>query len=446
MSLPKIFRTIRMVNYLKKIVTCLLIWAIVLSTYSFSSAGETEELGELELFGQGAVLVDYDSLEILYEKNPHKKLFPASTTKIMTGILAIENGNLEDLVTIDQEIVDRADGSHIALEPGEELTLAQLLDALLIESANDAAIAIAKHISGDVDSFVKLMNEKAHSLGAINTTFKNPDGLPDEEHLTTAYDLAIIGKYAMDNETFKNIAKNHTGTIPITNKKSEARHLNSSNRMLYSDQKILVDGESVSIKYEGVNGVKAGYTNAAQYCLVTSLERDGQRFIVVSLKADRNSIYSDTHKLLNYGLNNFKRSQVSFAGKFIDNFQIENGVTSMVPGITKSASFAMIKPDDISKIEEKVVLKEGLKAPLPRDEVIGHVEYRLDGKVLAKSDLVAAMDIYAVRKASLFSKILSRWYLILLAILFILRCIVLHNRKKRIRRRRIKSLSRNQIY
>ncbi len=419
---------------MKKIIFSLFIVTIFLSTYSFSFAED------LELFGEGAVLIDYDSLDILYGKDPHKQFFPASTTKIMTGILAIENGNLDDVITIQQEVVDLTNGSHIALEPGEKLTLTQLLDALLIESANDSAIAIAKYVSGNVDSFVKLMNEKALSLGAVNTHFNNPSGLPDEEHLTTAYDLAIIAKYAMDNEIFRDIVKNHRATIPVTNKKTEERYLNSSNRMLYSNEKLLINGEYVPTRYEGVNGVKSGYTNAAQYCLVTSFENDQQKLIAVSLKADRNNIYADTHKLLNYGLENFKKIRIGFSGKFVDNFDIKDGVMPLIPGIIKSDSFYTLNIDDKDKIKENIVLKEDLRAPIARDEVIGRVEYLLDGKTLAESDIISAMDIMAVKQPSVLSKILSKWYWFLIIGVITFRSFVLYNKKKRRKKRRIQTL------
>ncbi len=166
------------------------------------------------------------------------KLHPASTTKIMTGILAIELANMDDMVTIDDEVVYLTDGSHIALEPGgEQMKFEHLLNALLIESANDTALAIAKHISGSIDEFAKLMNDKAKELGALNTNFVNPNGLTDENHLTTAYDLSLMAKYAMENPTFRQIVCNYTYQIPETNKKTEVRYLKSANKLLYSSQR-----------------------------------------------------------------------------------------------------------------------------------------------------------------------------------------------------------------
>lgn len=420
-------------DYLKKLLTSfVLIIIIIFSTYSFSFGDD------LNLQAESAVLIDYDTLEILYEKHPNQKLYPASTTKIMTGILAIENGNLDDLITIDQEVVDLTDGSHIALEPGEILTLEQLLDALLIESANDAAVALAKYVSGSVEDFAKLMNEKAISLGAMNTNFVNPNGLPDEKHVTTAYDLALIAKYAMENPTFSNIVKNYTATIPPTNKKNQERYLKSGNKLLYSSNKILLNDEKIPTKYEGVNGVKSGYTVVSDHCLVTSLDKDGHRFIAVVLKANSQNIHSDTHKLLNYGLENFEKIKVCFANQFIDNFNVENGVLPFVSGITKSDEYYIINYKDKDNIKEIFSFDEVLEAPIKEGQPIGSVKYLLHGKVIAETDIVATMSIEQVPVTSLWSRIIKKWYIVIFIVLILSRIIAIsiNNRKRKLRRKR----------
>lgn len=402
---------------------------VILSTYSPSYADD------LNLSGESAILIDVDTLEILYSKNPHQKLYPASTTKIMTGILAIELGNMDDIVTVDQEVVDLTDGSHIALEPGEELSLEHLINALLIESANDAALAIAKHISGSIDEFVKLMNEKAKAIGALNTNFVNPNGLPHEEHLSTAYDLALMAKYAMENETFREIVKNYTYTIPITNKKSQERNLWSANRLLYSTERINVNGTQTTIKYEGVNGVKTGYTIAAGQCLVTSYEKDGHKLIAVVLKSSGKNIYSDIHKLLNYGTNNFEKVKIGYGNKFIDNFPVENGVIPFVAGITKSDTYYIAEKSKVDLIEEKIT-KNTLEAPISKGQVIGKVEYYLDGRKISETDIISTMDIDLIPVPTLLDKIKSKWYLIVFLLLFLIRLWNLNRRRKRYRRRR----------
>lgn len=423
-----------MVRILKKLVI-LLALIIILCTYSPIYADE------LNLTGEAAILIDVDTMEILYSKNPHQKLYPASTTKIMTGILAIELGNMSDIVTVDQEIVNLTDGSHIALEVGEQLTLEQLIYALLVESANDAALAIAKHISGSIDKFVKLMNEKAKELGALNTNFVNPNGLPDEQHVTTAYDLALMAKYAMENEIFRNIVKNYTYTIPQTNKKSQERVLWSNNRLLYSSEKINVDGVQTTIKYDGVNGVKSGYTIAAGQCLVTSYEKDGHRLIAVVLKSSGKNIYSDTHKLLNYGINNFEKVKIGYANKFIDNFHVENGVIPYVAGVTKSNVYYIVEKGKADLIEEKIITDNTLQAPISKGDVIGKVEYYLEGKKISETDIISTMDIELIPTPTLTDKIKSKWYLFVFALLFLIRVWNLsRKRRKRKYRRRSTTL------
>ena len=401
---------------------------------STSSSSYAEDLS---IFGESAILMDFETSQVLYEKDIHSKFYPASTTKIMTGILAIELGNLKDIVTIDQEVVDLTDGSHIALEPGEELSLEQLLNALLIQSANDSALAIAKHISGDLDSFNQLMNDKAKELGALNTNFVNPNGLHDDLHVTTAYDLALIARYAMENETFRSIVENHTSVIPITNKKTEPRYLSSGNKLLYSNQKINVDGQNVPIKYNGSNGVKTGYTSVSQSCLVASVERDGHKFISVVLKSNGANIFSDTHKLFNYGFENFDNVQIGFSNKFIDNFKINNGLMPFVSGVTLNDSFFIVSKNERDSVEEKIIPIDGIEAPIAKDQILGKLQYLLNGELIGETDVVSTMDVDLLPKVTILDKLLSKWYVFAFALLIIIR-IYSFNRKRKLRRRRYK--------
>lgn len=420
-------------NKLKKILI-LLIFVFLFNTYSFSYAED------LILSGEGAILIDVDTSEVLYGKNANSKFFPASTTKIMTAILAIELGNLKDIVTIDQEIVNLTDGSHIALEPGEQLTLEQLLHALLIQSANDSALAIAKHTSGSLDKFIQLMNDKAKELGAINTNFVNPNGLHDDLHVTSPYDLALIAKYAMENETFRSIVIKQNYIIPATNKKTEPRYLNTTNRILYSNEKINLDGDLVPVKYNGVNGVKTGYTKIAHNCLVTSLEKDGHKFISVILKSNGKDVYSDTHKLLNYGLKNFDKVNIGFANRFVNNFKVNNGLMPFVSGITKTDSYFVMNKADKGIIEEKLVFEEFLEAPISKGQIIGKVQYFLKDRMIAETNIVSTMDVEIDPMNSLHMKLLSKWY-VFVFLLFIIFRIIIANRKKKLRK-----LRRSRLY
>jgi D-alanyl-D-alanine carboxypeptidase (penicillin-binding protein 5/6) len=413
---------------LKKII--LIILLLFFTTYSISFADS------LNLSGEGAILIDSDTGQVLYEKNPHMKLHPASTTKIMTGILALELGNMDDIVTVDEEVVRLTDGSHIALEPGEQLKFEDLLNALLIESANDSALAIAKHISGSIDEFVKLMNDKAKELGALNTNFVNPNGLSDDSHLTTAYDLSLMAQYAMKNNSFREIVSNYTYTIPKTNKKEEERYLKSANRLLYSTQKINVDGNSVPIKYEGINGVKTGYTSVAQNCLVASAQRGNQNLIAVVLKSNGKEVFSDIHKLLNYGFNNFEKVNVTTKNYFVDNIEIKDAINPIVAGIIKEDLPVSIPKGSIDKIDKKVYIDKEIEAPIEKGQVLGKVEYYLQGQLLGQAEIISTLDIEKIPPVTIVQWLLSKWYLLLVGLFVLYRVVVIVKRKKNRRRRR----------
>lgn len=414
--------------YLKK-VSFLLIIAILLCTYGVSY-GEN-----LDLSGEAAILIDYDTKAILYEKNINQQLYPASTTKMITAILAIERGNLDDIITVDQEVVDLTKGSHIALEPGEELTLKELLYALLIPSANDAALAIGKYISGSVDGFVQLMNEKAKEIGATNTNFSNPNGLHVDTHVSTAHDLAMIAQYAMHNETFRHYVNTVTYTIEPTNKKTEPRYLKNTNKLLFSNEKIDLDGKAIPAKYEYASGVKTGYTSQAQNCLVSFAEKDGQRLIAVVMKSNGNYVYSDSHKLLNFGFENYRNSTIGYANEFIDNVKVSKGLQPMVAGILDKTLVYPILNGDTSKIERKISLDESLEAPIKKGDVLGKVEYLIEGESIGQSNIISTMDVELDPMTKTYNKILSKWYLLVFALIVILRIMVLRNRNRKRKRR-----------
>ena len=412
---------------MKKTISIVLL--LLLTTYNISFADN------LILSGEGAILIDRDTGQILYEKNPHLKLQPASTTKIMTGILAIEKGNMDDMATVDEEIVSLTDGSHIALEPGEQLKFEDLLNALLIESANDAALAIAKHISGSIDDFVKLMNDKAKEVGALNTNFVNPNGLTADNHVTTAYDLSMMARYAMENDTFRSIVCNYTYTIPETNKKTEPRYLKSANKLLYSNQKINVDGKMVPIKYEGINGVKTGYTVAAHNCLVASAERGKQRLIAVVLKANGREVFADIHKLLNYGFKYYEKANIAFKDQFIDNINISDGTNPLVAGVLKNSLSVSIPKGSIDKIDKKIFIDDKIEAPIKKGATLGKVEYYLDGQLLGQADIISTLDIEKKTPASIVNRIFSKWYILLIVLLIISRIAIIIKHKQRKRRK-----------
>jgi len=390
----------------------------------------------LNLNSAGAVLIDYETGQILYGENEHKQLYPASTTKMMTAILAIENGNLSDLVVVDQQVISLTKGSHIALEPGEVLTLEQLLYALMLPSANDSALAIALHISNSVEEFVNLMNAKAKEIGALNTNFVNPNGLHDDRHVSTAYDLALIGRYAMGNEKIREIVNTITYEIPPTNKKSEPRYFKITNKLLFSNEKIDIKGKLIDIRYSQASGVKTGYTSQAMNCLVSFAQNKDQSLIAAVLKADGNMVYADTHKLLNYGFENFDTRLIAYANEFVDNVNIKNGEIPFVGGVIDRTITYPLSINDLNKIERNITYNDNLEAPIDKGQIIGEVEYLLNGSVIAGGSIVSTSQIGIDKSKLLHNQIISKWYLVVFVLLFLFRAYALAKKKKKRRRKK----------
>lgn len=257
-----------------------------------------------EIKGEGVYLIDVQSGQTLYSKNGDEPFAPASTTKIMTGLLAIEAGNLDDNVTLSSTMLDykKVYGTRIYLEPGEQMPLRDLLYALLLNSANDAAVGIAEHIGGDLPQFVSMMNKKAKDLGLTNTTFKNPSGLTEEGHLTTPHDLARIAQAAYANPIFKEYIQTERHTIVRTKPNVPT--------LMVNENKLLGQNPYV-------NGMKTGYTEAAKNCLVASASKDGRDLIAVILKSPGREIYTDMDALLEYGFSQFETRVYKPAGNAV---------------------------------------------------------------------------------------------------------------------------------
>jgi D-alanyl-D-alanine carboxypeptidase (penicillin-binding protein 5/6) len=271
-----------------------------------------------EVIGEAAVLMDFTNGQTLFEKNPDQRMYPASTTKIMTAIIALESGRINDMVTIPLEACN-VEGSAIGLQEGERLSLGDLIYALMLNSGNDTAIAIACHLGGSVDGFVKMMNKKAAEIGAINTHFNNPNGLPDPEHYSTARDLALIARYAMRNAQFRDIVATQIQIIKRDDPEAQT-FLGNHNKMLWN--------------YDGAIGVKTGYTDAAGQCLVTAAVRDGRELISVVMKSEGDNIWSDSSAILDYGFTEFKTVTLTEAGKHVANVPLKYGVLDNAPVVT----------------------------------------------------------------------------------------------------------------
>lgn len=315
--------------------------------------------GGPEILSEAAILMDMNTGDILYQKNADEKLPPASTTKILTAMIVIEKCKLDDVVTVGK-IPPYEDGSKIALNVGEELTVKDLLYAMMLESANDAASALAEYVSGSKENFSKLMNEKAQSLGCKASNFVNPNGLYDDNHYTTAKDLAIITKKAMENEVFRKVVSTITYEIPPTNKQPKPRKLYNRNKLL----------SYPGYKYDGATGVKNGYTEKSKNSLVASASRSGMDLISVVLKAEHSAVYKDSKALLDYGFNNFQCEKVLSKDTSVCNLNVGNINIPIYP----TKDFYVTSPkNDKSVVYKKLVFENDIKK-INKDMNIGYVE------------------------------------------------------------------------
>ena len=246
------------------------------------------------IYAESGILVDLDTQEILYSKNIDKQLYPASITKVMTTLVAIESSSPEEPVTFSQHALDSIewDSSNIGCRLNETLTMEQCWYAMMLNSANEVCCGVAEHISGSIEAFVEKMNQKAAELGCTNTHFSNPNGLPDETHYTTAHDMALIANAAYQNETFRQIFSTRQYEIPPTPQYTETRYLYNHHKMMQPDTEYY---------YEGCLGGKTGYTETALNTLVTIASRNGKNLLCVTMRTQGRQVYTDTASLFDYG-------------------------------------------------------------------------------------------------------------------------------------------------
>ncbi len=371
------------------------------------------------------ILVDAKTGKILYSKDAFKKMYPASTTKLVTAILTLENCKLDDIVTVSHNAIFSipVGYSHASLKEGEKLTVEQLLNVLLIPSANDAAVALAEHIAGSVEEFAEMMNNKAKEIGCIGTHFVNPNGIHNENHYSTAYDLSLIGRYAMKFEDIMRIATVNQYTLPKTNKyDKENRIFNATNGL------ITKNGEYY---YEAATGLKTGYTDKSGYCIVTTAKKNDVELLEVVLGSDSiDDRYTDCTKLFNYAFENYSYKNLVTVNSVVDTIEINGATkeTKSLDAIAKSSIDVLLKNNEnVYNLEPEISINENLTAPISKDAVIGTISYKIDGETYS-TDLIAEHSV----EPSNFESIVFRAFLIFL-ILYILVIILkkLNGPKKR---------------
>lgn len=340
---------------------------------------------------EGAILLNGSTGEVYFERNADKRLPMASTTKIMTALVAIEALPLDTVITVDRAAVG-TEGSSVYLYAGETLTLEALLYALLLESANDAAVAIAYGVAGGVPEFANLMNEKAKALGLSDTHFENPHGLDSEEHYTTARDLALITAAALKSETFKTIVSTYKKTIPQQNTDG-VRLLINHNKLLHA--------------YEGCIGVKTGYTRRCGRCLVSAAERGGLLLVAVTL-SDPND-WKDHTEMLDYGFSMYESVILSESGRLSYTLPVFNGSEPTVTASFETENggpLSVILPKGHEEVTCIVELPQYLWGDAKAGTTVGSVRFLCDGETVCEVALTLDEDVTGISyRLGLFDKL-----------------------------------------
>ena len=331
----------------------------------------------LSLSAQSAVLIDARDGRVLYEKDADTPRPMASTTKIMTAVVALESGDVNKIIEIADEAVG-VEGSSIYLQKGERMTLLELLYALLLQSANDAAVAIAVGVGGSVGNFADMMNEKAMSLGLTSTHFENPNGLDADGHVTTARELALLTAYALKNPTFAEIVATY---------KRKISGPNGTVRLVVNHNKLLN-------MYDGCVGVKTGFTKKSGRCLVSAACRESLTLVSVTLSAPDD--WRDHTAMLNYGYENYCCEILCDEGGFIETLPVIGGVQDSLLCVNCDYVAATL-PRDHDEITVDVQLPQMIYAPVSAGDIVGHVTYKCDGKVIGETDIKAAYNIEQIK-------------------------------------------------
>ena len=424
----------------KKII-CLLFAAVLLATPALAATAP-----EHPVAAKGAILYELNTDTVLLEQDADARLYPASTTKLMTALVAMEYGNPEDIITVPAAAVDGLFelGSASYLLAGEEISFMDLMEYMLIASGNDAANAMAIHISGSISAFADLMNNRAQELGCTNTHFVNPHGLHDEEHYTSARDLLRIAKAAMENPTIAEIVAKDEVVLPITNK-----HPQTTTK--YTTNYLISRKSTRDYYYEGAIGIKTGTTTPAGLCLVAACVKGDYTYYTVVLGAEKGengerNQFIETAKLFDYGAENFSQQVMLSSSEPIAEVpvRLSNEKDSVV--VTPSENITAMLPNafETSDLTMKYTVEESVAAPVQAGDVLGKLTVSYEGKtwqldLVASSDAARSTVLYILDRitgffASTAFKIIVASIVALIVILVVY--VILVNRRRAKRRRR----------
>ncbi len=363
-------------------------------TESDASADTEESSGgmpTISVSAKASILVNAETGEIIHADNETEKEYPASTTKIMTALLVLENCNLDDTVTMTEDDFNLSDGASTSgLQVGEEITIENLLYCLLLPSGNEAANALARVTGGSVEDFVQMMNDRATELGCVNTHFTNANGLHDDDHYTCAYDLYLIAQQAMQYDTFATIVNTAQKKLPATNMNEE--------RVIYTTNDLILSSSS-SIYYDNCYGIKTGHTSEAGYCLVSYATKGSCSYYSVVLGAEAGTEYAgsftETKSLFEWAFDNFSLTTATEAGAAVTECTVRLGKGTDHVTLVTADNVTVLIPDDadIEDLTVEINVDDSYDAPIAKGETLGTVTYSYEGMECATADLIALSEV-----------------------------------------------------
>ncbi len=386
-----------MKKILSRSIACFITIITVLNFSILSFADET--IDKVDLSSNYGVVIDYETGRILGGENIHSKIYPASTTKIWTAYLVIKNiDNLNEPIEIEE--VPLVEASSLYLQKGEIFTVKQLIEGLLIHSANDAAEVLAKRVSGSIEEFAKLMTEEAKKAGALNTSFKNPHGLPNNDHYSTPYDMALLARTAMSEEIIREIVKQPSISFKITNTATSKinidRYFLNKNKFLGSNSTMIYKDKQVPIKYDIVDGIKTGYTDTAGNCLLSSAVKNDMRVIAAVFKAIGTNVYVDSRTLLDYGFENYYSKTIVDKEEYTKTKRVLFSKEKELIYQPKASYKVTLKNGEIFD-SSNYSYKEKLNYDLPiyKGDKVGTIEIYNNNKLEKTVDLVSTNEIHS---------------------------------------------------
>ena len=349
---------------------------------------------------KAALLIDLNTGRTVYEQDADERVYPASLTKIMTCLIALENGNLSDVITIDEAALAGLDqdSSVVGLQVGEQITLENLLYCMMVHSGNDAANAVAEYIAGSTADFVRMMNERAYALGCKDTHFNNPHGLHDESHYTTARDLAIITQAALKSENFRQIVDTYEYKLPDDNMRQNIPKLKTTNMLIYQSM-------SNSLYYPRAHGIKTGYTSQAGRCVISEATGDGLDLLGIVCGAATTVLdsgdllmenFTECARLFDYGFDNYSYLTLMSPLYPVDQVKINNSAGAEAVAVAPEDEIKVLLPNDYDpdQLETKIQLNsESVDAPVHEGDVLGSATVTYAGEVLGQTRLLAIADV-----------------------------------------------------